>query len=352
MFLGTPLLGNDRRFSDWAAYMTMPALFFLVTASITNLREMKIVVLLMCAAVLLLDRSYWNSVRYRDYSSYSDELHEEGSAMGYAGSNGLAAFEAQFSIFLLAMAAVERKRLRKYGYLGLAAFGAVCLTYALSRAGYLAFLAGWVFLGVVKQRKLLIALAVFAAVWTAVVPGAVRERVEMTRKETGELDDSAATRVQLWEDAMQLYQSSPWFGLGLNTYAYLRRVRSYADTHNIYLKVLVETGAVGLLLFILLLIKNFRWCYRLFRLADDPFRRGLGLGLAGWVVAAAVANAFGDRWTFLKVQGLFWGIAGLVARGHILLSQEREVPATAEAPARRKEDPVPVAAGRPERAPT
>lgn len=324
-FLGVPMPweASDRRLSDWAAYMTMPALFFLVRGAITNVRQMKLVVLLMCLAGLALSRSYWNSVKDRDYSSYSEDLHQEGGAMGYAGSNGLAAFEAQFATFLLAMASLERKRRTRWGYFLLAGFAVLCLVYALSRAGYVAFLAGWLFLGVVKNRKLLIALAVFVLVWTAVVPRAVQERVQMTYDPNrGELDPSAATRIELWEDATQLVRSYPALGTGFNTYAYLSRIRNYADTHNIYLKVLVETGVAGLLLFLWLWVKSFRWGWRLFRSAEDPFLRGLGLGLAGWVIAAAAANAFGDRWTFLQIQGLFWVMAGLVARALALEEEE------------------------------
>lgn len=314
--VGMPWETSDRRLSDWAAYMTMPALLFLVRAAITDLRQMKFVVLLMCLAGLTLSRSYWSSVKDRDYSTYSEDLHQEGGAMGYAGSNGLAAFEAQFATFLLAMAACERSRKIRLGYFLLAGFAALCLMYALSRAGYAAFLVGWLFLGVVKNRKLLLILVLFALVWTAVVPPAVQERVQMTYDPNrGELDPSAATRVDLWEDAMELVRTHPVFGIGFNTYAYLNRIRNYADTHNIYVKVLVETGAVGLLLFLWLLAKSFRGGWRLFRSAEDPFLRGLGLGLAGWVIAAAAANFFGDRWTFLQIQGLFWVMAGLVARG-------------------------------------
>jgi O-antigen ligase len=242
--------------------------------------------------------------------------------MGYAGVNGLAAFEAQIALFLLALSALEPKRLMKYGYLALAAFSSVCLMYSLSRGGYAALLVGCLFLGIVKQRKLLILLAVFAFTWTSLVPVAVQQRVTMTYDQTsGTLDHSAATRVNLWEEALHVFDTNPLVGVGFYTYAYSEHLNNYKDSHNIYVKVLVETGVVGLMMFLWLLAKSFRAGFGLFRSSADPLLASLGLALAAWVVCAAVVNFFGDRWTFLQVNGYMWVLGGLVARG-LLIEQD------------------------------
>jgi O-antigen ligase len=104
----------------------------------------------------------------------------------------------------------------------------------------------------------------------------------------------------------------------------MHRVLSYEDTHNYYLKVLVETGVIGLILFLSLLAKSIHRGWVLFRRASDPFFRGLGLGLMGWVIATAVGIAFGDRWSYLQIQGFFWVLAGLVARGWALHQEDAQ----------------------------
>lgn len=318
-----PLSPSDPRLADWKNYMVMPVILLLVAATVRETRQMKILIALMCAAVLMMNRGFWDTVSARDFSSFSYDLREEGS-MGYAGVNGLAAFEAQFVIFLLALAALEGKRLLRLGYVALAGSSAICLMYSLSRGGYLAVLAGCLFLGLVKQRKLLVVLTLFVCMWTSLVPRAVQERVQMTYDEnSGQLDHSAAVRVNLWEEAMHVFDSNPMIGVGFYTYAYTEHLNNYKDTHNIFVKVLVETGVLGLLIFLWLLAKTFGTGYRLFRRARDPFLASLGLGLAGWVVCAFVANFFGDRWTFLQVNGYMWVLGGLVARAH-MLEQEAE----------------------------
>jgi len=76
-------------------------------------------------------------------------------------------------------------------------FSADCLMYSLSRGGYVAFFMGWLFLGIVRYRLLLVSLIVFLLSWQMVVPNAVRERVFMTYHEDSGLEHSGPTRVDL-----------------------------------------------------------------------------------------------------------------------------------------------------------
>ena len=90
----------------------------------------------MCFSILLLDKSFWSSIAGRDFSTYSEDLRSTlsaGGSMGYAGVNGLAAFEAQATAFLLVCHFCERRLWRRIGYLGLAIYSALCLMYSLSR---------------------------------------------------------------------------------------------------------------------------------------------------------------------------------------------------------------------------
>jgi putative inorganic carbon (HCO3(-)) transporter len=159
------------------------------------------------------------------------------------------------------------------------------------------------------------------------VPPAVQQRVLMSYDtQTRSVDNSAATRLVLWQDAVEVFRTSPLLGTGFNTYAYMHREKRadggegyYEDTHNFYLKVLVETGVAGLLIFLWLLAKMFGIGYSLFRQSKDPFLASLGLGLAAWLICAATANFFGDRWTYFQVNGYMWVLGGLVARACLIV---------------------------------
>jgi putative inorganic carbon (HCO3(-)) transporter len=313
--IGTPFpFPGEPRFGVWEDYMSMPVLLLLVAAVGPSKRQVQVMVLMMCISTLMLSHGFYSAYAGRDFSSYSNDLRGEGGAMGYAGINGLAAYEAAFSTLLLGLAAFERRWLLKIAYYGIALYSSLCLMYALSRGAYIAAVLGWLFIGVVKNRLLLVTLIIASMSWTALVPKAVQERVFMTQDSSGDLDHSSELRVMIWEDALDLFASAnALLGMGFNTYAYLHRVGTYEDTHNIFLKVLIETGVVGMCLFLWLLGKAFRTGFRCFRLSDDPLYASLGLGLAGWLLCATVASCFGDRWMYFQVNGYMWVIGGIVA---------------------------------------
>ena len=62
--------------------------------------------------------------------------------------------------------------------------------------------------------------------------------------------------------------------------------------------------------------------YRLFKKAEDPLYRGLGLGLFVAVCSCLAANCFGDRWTYLEINGLLWVLAGATVRASALVKAE------------------------------
>ena len=154
------------------------------------------------------------------------------------------------------------------------------------------------------------------------------------------LDHSAGLRLTLWEDAAPLISSNPLFGTGFNTYAYMHRVGFYEDTHNYYLKALVETGLVGLTILLWFLLKTFGTAYRLSRHARDPFLASLGLGLAAWLVCAITASCFGDRWTFIQVNGYMWVMGGMVSHAFFIDTEdETDLTGDGEAGDERLEEP-------------
>jgi putative inorganic carbon (HCO3(-)) transporter len=324
-YLGGPLpiSFDDPRFSDWKNYVEMFFLFFVAAASIRTRKQMAIVIGLMCVSVLMVNRNYLSTVGSRDFSNFSYALRDAGP-LGFAGENGMGAFQAEFAIFLIGLTLFVKKPVLKLGLLAIALTCIYCLELTFSRGAYAGFLMGLLVLGLIKERKILILLVIILVSWQSFVPNAVTQRVTMTYQEGEGLDSSAGERVTIWEDAWQVFNEDPVFGIGFNTYAYMGRVGGYTDTHNYYLKILFETGLVGLLIFLWLLRAACKMSWRLFRVAKDPIISALGCGLFAMLIGAAVVNFFGDRWTYLQVNGFLWVLLGLAARGLRLVSQENE----------------------------
>jgi O-antigen ligase len=250
-----------------------------------------------------------------------DEDKRGGGPLAY-GSNQTAAFLAQFAMFFWGFAQFVKKIKFKLLCYGLVAATLFATMYTFSRGGYLAVLFSVLVLGLLKDRKLLIVLGLFLLTWQTVVPVPVRERVTMTKDSNGQLEASAQERVELWQNAEKSFFNSPIVGHGYATFQLGEHVDNLKDTHNWYVKVLVETGMIGLLIVFILLQQLLAMSYRLFKRATDPLYRGLGLGLLLATCACIVANCFGDRWTYLEITGLLWVLAGTAIRAIHLKESE------------------------------
>lgn len=219
----------------------------------------------------------------------------------------------------------EKAKLRKMLLLGMIFLCIYCTVYTFSRGAYAAILAGFLFIGLAKERRILIAFVIFLIFWRSFVPISVRERIDMTKTESGELEDSAAIRIGLWHAASQMFQESPLVGQGFGTFQFEYKGQLWKDTHNFYLKMLAEQGIIGFMAFLFLLFSSFIMSLKLFRRSNEPFFKGIGLGFAACVVSAAVTNLFGDRWSYLSLGSYFWIFLGLVNRAYSITLAEAAI---------------------------
>jgi len=327
-FINAPLPTwfRDPRFGAWKNYVEMFLLALVVANIIKDKKQVRVLLLLMCFSLLLVNRSYFSTISGRDLSHFSYQVRDAGP-MGYAGVNGLAAFEAMAISFMLGMYAFSKHKLQKVALLAIVATCGYCLLFSFSRGGYLGAIVGLVTVGLFKSRWLLVAAAMLFLSWQVLLPTAVQERIAMTTgaaHEGQQFDSSAQERIVLWEDAMNLFKMNPVTGSGFETYRYMGRVHGYLDTHNYYVKVLAETGILGLLLYVVLLWKLMRTGWSLFFRAEDPFWRGIGLGFIALLTSTLIMNFFGDRWTYQQVDGYLWVILGCVIRGLMVTNEEAE----------------------------
>lgn len=327
----SPPVWVSQRLMDWIYYMRLPILFYLVLASIENVRQIKILLVLMGLSFLWVEKGFYQSMRGRNTSHYNDNIRDSGP-LGWAGQNGLAAFELECTVFLIGPLACLGWRLRDRAILlAMGAAGVLGVLFSYSRGAYLGMVGATAYVGIFKMRILLVALAVTMIAAPAILPQSVIERILMTYDTQGKLESSAQERVDLWNDALHLIQKEPIFGVGYDGFAIYRgqeaketEINQLRDTHNMYVRALIETGVVGLLILIALFVSLFRAGHALFREAHDPFLRGVGLGFATQMVAVILCNFFGDRWTFIEISGFTFTLAALVTRAR-WITEETEL---------------------------
>jgi len=356
MWIGTalgdapaPLWLSDQNFVTWKDYMLIPLVFVAAGLVVEDRKAVRTVVIITAFSVLFIDRSSLFESMTRTWTNF-DESKRDAGPLGY-GSNQTAAFLAQFGMFFWGLTQfLQRKKLRLLGY-GIVAITLFAAMYTFSRGGYAAILFGVLVLGLLKDRKLLVILGVFLLTWQILVPTAVRQRVTMTENSSGRLEASAQERVDLWTNAEEAFLHSPIVGNGFATFQFGEHVDNLRDTHNWYVKVLVETGIIGLIPVIFMLQQMLATSYRLFKRATDPLYQGLGLGLFVAICSCMIANCFGDRWTYLEITGLLWVLVATAIRAteFTLLEPTSELPPSTGYPSREQTDALPhfTAASRP-----
>lgn len=319
MWLGTalghasaPIWIHDANFATWKDYMLLPLVFVAAGLVVKDRKAVRTVILIAGITLVFIDRSALMDSMSRSWSSF-DESKRDGGPLGFAGSNGLAAFLAQFAMFFWGFGQFLKRRKAKllcYALVGTTIFATM---YTFSRASYITIVVGALLLGIMKDRKMIIVVAVFLFTWQAIVPTAVTERVMMTTNDNGQLEASAQERVDLWENAKKNFYNEPIFGMGYATFQFGEHTDNLKDTHNWYVKVLIETGILGGIMAAFLLFQMLALAYHLYKHGNDQLYRGLGFALLLCITSSMILNCFGDRWTYLEINGLLWAIIGAAA---------------------------------------
>ncbi|MGD8229280.1 MAG: O-antigen ligase family protein [Desulfobacteraceae bacterium] len=201
-----------------------------------------------------------------------------------------------------------------YGLLAL--LSAVPFIYTQSRTSYLAAIpAAFAFVWLSERRNWVIAAVLLLGISLPfIAPEPAKERVTYTFTQgrnqrdvvqVGDvkLDTSLSTRLRSYKMAARDWVEHPILGYGVTGYKFL-------DSQ--YLRVITETGLVGLSLFFLLMFTIFRQGYQVFKGTEDPFYRGLAMGyLAGFI--GLISHALGaNTFIIVRIMEPFWFVTAMV----------------------------------------
>ena len=254
------------------------------------------------------------------------------------GANEFAAFATTALLLSATLLLCLRTRLRWKLLLAGAALCAgtgVVLTY--SRTAYVAVLLGGLLLVLLRRRRLqlMLPLLVLAMALPAVLPYSVVERFQSIELEEDSADKSTTDRFKYWGVALKRYGEHPLLGVGFHAFHHAEINPYRTDTHNFFLRELVEKGTFGLLVLLALLAAVWRTAWRLYRRgATGGWDYALGLGLLAALLAMACSNVFGDRFTYYPMVAHFWLYVGLALRLTALQRQQRASGAVVPPPRR------------------
>jgi hypothetical protein len=225
---------------------------------------------------------------------------------------GYLVFMMAVTIGLLLSTNLWRDRLI-YG--GISAITFIPFLFTQSRASYLAFfpmLMAFVWLS--EKRKLIILFLLFiAALLPLIAPQEVKDRVAYTftqQSQRGQiqvgdvtLDTSTSARLRSWKNALEDAVNHPILGFGITGYEFI-------DAQ--YPRVLVETGMVGMIAFLILTWAIFKQGITVLAQAGDNLHRGLSMGfLAGFI--GLLVHAIGtNTFIIVRIMEPFWFMLGMI----------------------------------------
>jgi O-antigen ligase len=305
--LGNPFDFGNSRFINWKNFIMLPVLYLMAVNLLKSRKEIKLTVMIMIVILLLADMHFYANMEGRDLSNYRKDIRS-GGIFPDLGPNELAAFYAHFIFLPLGLMFYEKRRAVKLIYLSISAFTLYPVLFLFSRGAYFATFMGLLFMGIKKSKVLVICLIILLISWVTILPHAVVERINMTETEEG-IDASSAKRLEYWKLGFSQFLRNPIIGVGFDT----SRIFRGGDLHSEYVELLSEQGIIGLMVFLTLLFKSFKIGTWLNANAKDEFIKGLGLAMSCIVIACAITNLFGDRWTYLELSAFLFVLIACVS---------------------------------------
>jgi O-antigen ligase len=311
--LPMPVTDSNPFLADWKNYAQMIFLYFLAYNALKDENSQRTALTVLASVFLLI------VVReFRNFAAGSSFSYDNRAAGPFwivgLGANHFGAFIATYGAALLGLTLIDKHRTRRWIYAAGLLFCIYPFFYSYSRGAYVAAIAAIVVIGLVHKRVLLIGVLVLLVAWKTLLPPTVVERITMTRDESGQIEASAAHRLELWEHAEDLFKANPVFGIGFSGFGLTVERGELTDTHNFYVKMAAEQGVIGLAAFAAILLCALASGWKLYRSARSDLRRGLGLGFMACTISMMVNNIFGDRWSYYMLGAYFWILWGIVDR--------------------------------------
>lgn len=186
--------------------------------------------------------------------------------------------------------------------------GAVLLPilFTLSRTTYVMCIASVLLLSVLTRHLGLLLTGVSTlALAPLIMPGKIIERVLMTfdSSRVMGLDSSAAERIDVWRKAAYTLEASPLLGFGVP--------QSILDSQ--FVRIIAESGLLGLLAWLTVLLTCILLAARLHRRATDPRHKAIAVGYLVGTVGLVVHAFAAITFYIVRIMEPFWFVTGIVA---------------------------------------
>lgn len=307
----------------WVKRVEYFLIAFLVPQSLRTRREVAVFAGLLIVASVM--------VAARGVTQIQAEAAEPGFRLAAPFDTGEANTLGEYLMFVMALALglllnVRSMRLR-LALAAVLALNGVAFLHTFSRGSYIGLVVAVLVAAVLRDGRLLIAVAALAFLLPAHLPPDVTARVETIPQEIGTLDTSDGgsnallARIDSYRVAAERVSERPVLGYGPGVVA-LARIESQ------YAREAIDGGLVGLALFLWFLGRAARLGREVLARARDRLGRGIGLGYLAGTAGMAVAGLGAIPFTTIRTMEAFCFATGLaVALWRLERGEEEVAPA-------------------------
>lgn len=236
-------------------------------------------------------------------------------AFSIVGSpNALGSQMAMMASVTLGLFLEEKNKLKKLLWLGAFGLMAICLVFTGSRGAWLAFAGAIGIIGIIFDRRILIAGVIAAAVAVLFVP-AVSNRITYLFSPEYMAKSQQSGRISRWFEAYDQMRNNPVFGAGMGHFggAVAKREFNTIYVDNYYMKTLAEMGLLGLSLFLWLIGKTIKNSYGSMKTLSNTSYKFMAVGMFGGILAIVLHNAVENIFEIPYLNIYFWLVTGLLA---------------------------------------
>ena len=219
---------------------------------------------------------------------------------------------------------------------GVFVVGVVALGMTYSRASWVGIACAMVVLVFLWRPKLIPAFAVACVLCVPFIPTTIWNRILTIANPN---DTSTASRIPLYQAALNVIKESPVSGAGLGTaatQAFIKDMNLYhgkapfVHAHNFYLEVWIEAGLLGIVGFISSMLWNIKRAAHTARHCGDSAARTLTCAACAAMCGSMVCGLADYLWHYPRVMCIFWFVFAIALAGVKVCCQEEEKGRTSE----------------------
>ncbi|MBD3269978.1 hypothetical protein GF376_00455 [Candidatus Peregrinibacteria bacterium] len=264
----------------------------------------------------------------RDLTEFGYDPHINRLVGSWLDPNFIGGFFAFIITILSGLFFYFKKRKQRIIIVSIILFLLIATFLTYSRSAYVALATGFLIIGLLKSRKLLISIIILATIGISFSDRAQQRVGELYTSATSIIfntavnpDPTARLRIQNWEQTISLIKEKPFFGHGYNNLSFVKLEKGFVKSEEInsasgsdssFLTILATTGIMGLIAYLLIYLQSVILAFKNWlNKKNSPTFQGFSLGIFAAIPSLIINSVFVNSLLFPQILIFFWILLAL-----------------------------------------